>query len=181
MAPQKHILIIVGSAPCAGEDIANVLSLLGNDYATADYMLIGLDAVENVRVPVQYFATYHPVDILPARERRAALGGNTDYLVISHRQYADAAGNPLVDEIIPFTPPPGSSALLGVLAGLKMGYNKIIVCGCPLEGLTKKKSNYSKYQKGWLAKKAALGDSVRSLSGWTKEFLGEPTRGWLNE
>ncbi len=174
-------MILIGSAPCAGRDIANMMSLLDADYAVADYMLIGIDTVELVSVPVQYFATYHPVDIVPGRVRRALSGGNTDYCVVSHRQYCDKNGEPLVDEIVPFSPPSGSSALLGALAGVKLCYKKIVLCGCPLEGPTKKNSNYSKYQKGWTAKKAALGDCVRSLSGWTKDFLGEPTRGWLHD
>ncbi len=178
----KSILIIIGSAPCAGQDMANMMSLLDGRYAVADYMLIGLDAVEKVRVHVKYFATYHPVDIVPAREKRAAIGGNTDYKIISHQQYAsDDDGVNLVDLIIPHEGPSGSSALLGTLAGLQIGYKKIVLCGCPLVGVNDKQSDYAHFQKGWEAKKAALGDCVRSLSGWTKDFLGEPTRGWLHE
>ena len=36
------------------------------------------------------------------------------------------------------------------------------------------------YRKQWIAHKARLDGRVKSLSGWTKELLGEPTSDWIN-
>ena len=144
-------------------------------------MLIGLDSVEKYPGHAYYFATYHPSDIAQAIERRKAFGGNTDYTIISHQPHLDnATGRDMVGLIIPFEPPTGSSALLGVLAGIKLGYEKIIVCGCPLTGANDKAYDYAKFRPGWTAKLAAIKDVTRSMSGWTMELLGAPTAEWMS-
>lgn len=178
----NRILIVVGAAPCSQDDISVCLLTVPRPLSTVSFMLIGIDAVDKYQGRGDYFATYHPVDILPAIDRRAELGANTDYIVISHKSYFDqSAGRDVVDKIVPFRPPSGSSALLGVLAGISLGYKKIILCGCPLEGKNKKKSSYEVYRRGWTAKLQEIKDVVRSMSGWTRELLGAPTGEWLNE
>lgn len=178
MRDTRNVLIIVGSAPCAQEDVAGALSLLHEiqDMNDAfDVMAIGMDAV-NYIVHIDYFATYHTADIDEARIRREADGLNTDYKIIAHMQYKE-----MVQTILPCNPPSGSSALLGVLAGIKLGYRKIIVCGCPLIGKNAKGFDYANFQKGWTAKFAAIKDKTRSMSGWTKKLLGAPDEVWLND
>jgi hypothetical protein len=181
MNAQNKILIIIGSAPCVTEDIASLLCAMNLDPCSCSYMLIGLDAVEKHPAHAEYFATYHPSDIGPAFGRRKAAGANTDYMIIAHQPHIDAStGRDLVDLIIPFEPPTGSSALLGVLAGIKLGYEKIIVCGCPLMGKNDKQYDYANFRAGWTAKLAMIKDKTRSMSGWTKELLGAPTKEWLD-
>jgi hypothetical protein len=191
MSDKKNILILIGAAPCVVDDIKAFLSLRGEScdpwqsccpaYAGLDWMAIGLDAINLASWPIQYFATYHPSEIEEARERRARAGGNTDYMVIAHQQHAEkATGRGLVDLILPCEPPSGSSALLGVLAGIKMGYEKIIVCGCPLIGTNAAGYDYSYFRIGWEAKLNEIRDKTRAMSGWTRELLGMPDTNWLN-
>jgi hypothetical protein len=144
-------------------------------------MIIGLDAVDKYSFDAKYFATYHPSDIEPAMERRKKYGGNINFeKIIAHQQHHNnATGRDLVDLIIPCEPPTGSSALLGVLAGIRMGYEKIIVCGCPLIGSNDKAYDYAKFQPGWTAKLNEIKGVTRSMSGWTRELLGAPTKEWL--
>jgi hypothetical protein len=187
MNTPNKLLIIVGSAPCVQEDIAVALASRHASRFTLheiDFMLIGLDSVDKCLWPAKYFATYHPVDIIPAKERRAKAGGNTDWIVISQ-----VANNGLlepktiiydVDMVIPLIGRSGSSALLGIHAGIREGYLKIIVCGCPLTGKNDKGQSYSVFQKGWMAKHEEIKDNVRSMSGWTRELLGAPTEEWLS-
>lgn len=178
----NKLLIIVGSAHCVADDIAACLSTIHHPPSTVSFMLIGLDAVDKYIGYADYFATYHPVDIEPAYERRDACGGNTDYVVIANTQYADQEkGHHLVDMIVPFKPPSGSSALLGTLAAIKLRYKKIILCGCPLTGKNDKGEDYAHYQKGWIAVGQQVKDYVRSMSGWTREYLGAPTEEWITE
>jgi hypothetical protein len=171
---KKRILIIVGAAPSALADVNTFLALRVENGAPkddgVDFMIIGMDAAF-IPTPVKYMATYHPVDIDEARKRREAAGLNTDFAVIAHQQNQDK-----VSLIIPCKPPSGSSALLGVLAGIKYGYKKIIVCGCPLQD-----KKYLQYQKGWTAKKEEIKNVTRSMSGWTRELLGAPDAEWLSE
>lgn len=146
-----------------------------------DFMTIGLDAVDKAPWPIQYFATYHPSEIEMSKERRRVQGGNVDYRVISHVQFQSSGTDKkdLVDFIVGFEPPSGSSSLLGVLAGIKMGYQKIILCGCPLIGENGKGYDYAKFREGWTAKLDAIRQTTRSMSGWTKELLGAPSEPWL--
>lgn len=189
----KKILIIVGSAPCSAEDIIAFSSMYQGKQqlysydpsvdAACDFMLIGLDSVEKIPWPAQYFATYHTSDIGPAVDRRKFYGGNVDFkMIIAHQQHIEkSTGRELVGLIIPCEPPSGSSALLGVLAGIRLGYEKIIVCGCPLIGVNNKQYDYANFQKGWTAKLNEIKDKTRSMSGWTRDLLGAPTEEWILE
>jgi hypothetical protein len=158
-------LIVVGSAPCTQEDLASLPPM------EADYMLIGLDSVEKYLGHVQYMATHHPAEIQQTTERRRKAGGNTDWRTISHEK------RPGVDIVTPLNgKPSGSSAMLGILTALKLGYNRIICCGCPLTGDKK----YESFHRGWTSRLDLIKDNVRSCSGWTRDLIGEPTEEWLN-
>ena len=170
----KSYLVIIGAAPCVKDDIAN----LPVSPEACDFIAVGLDAMDKLLGRIEYMATYHPYEIAQCRERRTKAGGNVDYKVVSHITQG-ASGS--VDIVIPFKQPSGSSALLGVLAGIKEGYRKMILCGCPLEdevrdGRTK---NYQQFRDGWKAHLDEYVGKVRSMSGWTKDFLGYPTEEWL--
>jgi hypothetical protein len=60
-----------------------------------------------------------------------------------------------------------------------LGYKRIILCGCPLIGFNKGNQSYAPFQKGWEKNGEELKPFVRSMSGFTREFLGEPDKGWL--
>jgi hypothetical protein len=171
-------LIITGSAPCTVEDIERVPG-----YRDFDFMAIGLDAVDKYPWPILYVVTYHPEKLPEALERRAAIG-NTDYQTISHISELAEKGTVTkydVDIIEPHEGSSGSSAMLGTLAGLRLGYKRIILCGCPLQGKNLIGGSYEGFQAGWEAKKKVVAEFVRSMSGWTREFLGAPTDDWLRE
>jgi hypothetical protein len=175
-----NLLIITGAAPSVWADIERVPDLVteiipGRGYMNYDFMAIGLDAVDKYAWPIRYVATYHPAEIQQIKERRQATAGNTDYQVISHETRPD------VDIFIKdWWRPSGSSSLLGVQAALQLGYQKIILCGCPLTGESAKKDNYNTFHIGWTDKHKQIKDHVRSMSGWTKELLGAPTEEWLH-
>lgn len=126
---------------------------------------------------VDYFATYHTIDIEPYRRKREAKGLNTDYKVISHVKEK----NKSIDLIYPYEKPSGSSSLLAAIAAVNQGYKKIVLCGCPLEGVNDQGVSYKGFQQGWIKHVKKLNGCVRSMSGWTKEFLGEPTKEFLGE
>jgi len=83
----------------------------------------------------------------------------------------------------------GSSGLFAVLGALELGYDQLILCGVTMDG--KKKHDptagqlidatcpYDSYRPGWYKVQAQIKDKVRSMSGWTAELLGKPTREWL--
>ena len=172
----NKILLITGSAPCVADDIFSALFIAtksNNSYRDIDFMAIGLSSVDKHIRHIKYMATYHPAEIPEIKKRREAVGGNIDYLVISHEK------KPGVDILEPFIPPTGSSSHLGALAAIRLGYKKIILCGCPLEGNTSNGNDAKVFRDGWTAKIDIVKDEVRSMSGWTKELLGYPTLEWL--
>ena len=174
-AIKKEIMMITGSAPCVLEDIDGFFSAFGLPHSCCCFMIIGLSASGMHAIYSRYMATYHPNQIPEIKKRRESIGGNTDYTVISHLT------SPGVDIIEPLLPGDrsGSSSLLGALAAIKLGYDRIVLCGCPLEGKNNNGSPYDSFRVGWENKKKYLNDRVRSMSGWTRELLGAPTQEWL--
>lgn len=170
-------LLIVGPAPCLQEDLAALIQtdivFLLDRRVKYDVMAIGLDMAEYPG-HIEHVATYHPQELLDFRKRREAIGGNTDYETHAH---GDVDG--LVNRLWPYQPPSGSSAMLGIEAGMGMGYKRIVVAGCPLVG--HKYAVTLDYRSGWTARYDKIKDTVRSLSGWTMELLGAPTKEWLEE
>lgn len=169
----KKLLIVTGSAPCVMQDI----SMLPYGLRVADlhYMAIGLDAVDKYLYPILYVATFHPAEIAEILDRRRDCGGNTDYRVISHEN------RPEVDIFIAdWWKPTGSSALLGAQAAMTvLGYERIILCGCPLEGRNGKGNSYESFRKGWETNRDKVLGKVTSMSGWTAQLLGMPTEEWI--
>lgn len=45
------------------------------------------------------------------------------------------------------------------------GYDEVVLAGCPLTG------SYAYFRSGWEVYAEHLAGRVRSMSGWTKEFL----------
>lgn len=112
---------------------------------------------------VRWWATYHPefFEMEGWLERRKELGGNTDMTIIAD---SDFKGIPGVVRQGPALS--GSSTLFGVLAGLDLGYARVLVAGAPLDA-----PGYHCYRRGWISQAPALKGRVFSLSGWTKTFL----------
>uniref|UniRef100_A0A6M3KFL3 Uncharacterized protein n=1 Tax=viral metagenome TaxID=1070528 RepID=A0A6M3KFL3_9ZZZZ len=85
----------------------------------------------------------------------------------------------------------GSSALFGTFAGLHIGYEKIVLAGCPLDTNghyywpDKRKETLGPIWLGfdfmaWLDfAEMPEADRVRSLSGYTAKMIGEATREWV--
>jgi hypothetical protein len=163
-------IVLIGRADYWKEDLKELQKLI-NDF---DVMAVGLDCLYSG--VIKYFVTYHPTDIVEYLKRRSFAETNTNFRIIGHKS------NPGVDIIELHREPSGSSALLGSFAAIKLGYNKIILCGCPMEGRHPNNfQSYNHFQKGWIAYKSEVEGKVKSMSGWTKEFLGAPTEEWLED
>ena len=160
-------IILIGSAPCVIDDLCHLAITFEHELKGVHYAAIGLSGVMVTSWPLSYIASYHIEDIPQIKEIEP------DAPIVSYIQEAG------VDIVIPFTAPSGSSALLGALAGLKLGYDRIILAGCPLIGRSSTGDDITQFQVGWKAQFETVKDNVRSCSGWTAEFLGEPSSEWL--
>lgn len=84
----------------------------------------------------------------------------------------------------------GTSGLLAVMVGLALGYDRIVLCGVPMDGSGHLYDDCGittgPLMQEWLEtewKKIAqvyFNDRVRSMSGRTMEWLGAPSMEWLN-
>jgi hypothetical protein len=84
----------------------------------------------------------------------------------------------------------GSSGLFAAMVGLALGYDKIILAGVPIDGSGhffdppgKEVNQFLGQNIKWEwehARDTYFKGRVRSLSGRTKEWLGEPMEGWIN-
>lgn len=167
------LLVVCGSAPCLKED----LETLGELYrGKVDFMAVGLDVAMRP-VAWKYIATGHFEDIQFIHQY-AALHNLKGYKLIHHNKQL---GVDIIEPLENWVG--GSSALLGVVAALKLGYNKIVLCGCPMAGPNPGHpgADYSMFQDRWVKEAVGISPHVRSMSGFTKDLLGSPEGEWLNE
>ena len=80
----------------------------------------------------------------------------------------------------------GSSGLLAITVALHLGFDKIILCGVPLD---KKAAHFDypgdwldapRYRSAWLRRMGDMLGKVKSFSGWTHRKFGSPTQEWLD-
>lgn len=163
------VIAIIGRAPCWSADFKSLTVMVPE----VDIMTVGKDC--EYAGHINFFATYHPADIPVYKAKRSSAGQNIDYKIVCHVNEKDKPA----DLVFRYEHPSGSSALLGTQAAIFSGYKKIVLCGCPLEGVNENNYSYTSFQKGWVKHKAELGNCVRSMSGWTAKFLGKPDLEWL--
>lgn len=128
---------------------------------------------------LKLWASLHPEKLGRwQRERK----GNPDYIACAHKGHFDARIDLIANEIWYGT----SGLFLIQVAAIMFGYTRIIACGMPIAD----KPHYfdqaqwdgvSRYRRGWTeaVQQPELKDRVRSMSGWTRELVGEPTQSWL--
>lgn len=81
----------------------------------------------------------------------------------------------------------GSSGLMAVTVALELGFDKIILCGVPIEDSAahflyqEDWQGAKRYQQAWQRHVAELAGKVRSMDGWTSQFLGRPDAFWLQQ
>jgi len=169
-----NTLVILGTAPCIEEDITNLSAM--TKEGDCDLMAAGLDSFKRP-VPWKYVASGHYED-LSLINSYAGLHGLKGYKLI---HYQLRVGVDIVVSLDVWEG--GSSALLGVIAGIREGYKKIVLCGCPMEGANPGHpgADYSMFQGKWTESVSLLCNYVRSMSGFTMKLLGAPTEEWLNE
>lgn len=172
--------IVVGSAPCVFDDLA----------AAPKWPMIVVNwaGIRHLG-PIEFWASIHRKLIYKGIEMRREADGDMDFtafIKLPKRQR------------LQHVPPPtrvveakqllgsGSSGLFAVEIALRMGYERLVLCGIPLTGTTtiQESGEEERVRKGqpfietfhdaWIRNFELLSPHVRSMSGWTREFLGDP-------
>lgn len=171
-------LLILGGADNVWEDYKEAKNLLDKADQNYDVAVIN-DMIHTFHGHVDYFFSLHGEKASNWMKERKQ--GNQDYYRVFHKDHSNS------DEEIQ-DKWGGSSGLYAIQLGLlRFKYQKIIICGIPMD----KRPNhfrdeeawrqYHKYQKGWFKAKKTIMDHVKSMSGWSQAFLGEPTVEWLTD
>lgn len=169
--------LILGGANCLIEDKLAALELFEPD------MIIGCNhAARDELGRVDHWATMHP-ELFPLWIRQRTAAGRPLEAQLWHARHARL---PAGIESTPIDSWGGSSGMLCVRLAIHLRCEKIVLAGVPMR---KTFSHYDcklpwfearQYWSAWERRKAEMADRVRSLSGWTADLLGRPTREWLD-
>jgi hypothetical protein len=175
-----HGVIVLGSAPCWREDLE-----AAREYAP-DWPVLAVNGVGTLYLePITAWCSIHGNDLVKWMRLREERGGNGDYAAYGNFSDKQEDGG-----AIRWNRPNagGSSGLHGVELALEIGYERVLLCGMPLEGQERVRSldgiavegvcPYKSYHDGWQRLLPKLDGCVKSMSGWTQKLLGKPTKGW---
>lgn len=167
-------LIALGGAGGLWDELEQALDLC----PTADIGAVN-EAGKDYRGHLSLWATLHEEKFEKWQRHRK---GNSDYLAVTHKGHP----MPRIDRIVPERWSGSSGLYLVQVAVIELGYSRVICCGIPMSETPhyfddKAWSVAHNYRRGWkrASESLELQGRVRSMSGWTRELLGHPTREWL--
>ncbi len=174
-----NVAIVLGGAVGVWEELSSIMAMLDESP-----VIIGTNhAGRDFPGYLDHWVSYH-VELLPmwieARERAGLPPAGAYWSV----QRSRPASTTL--EVRRVKNHGGSSGLVAVDVALELGCDRVVVCGCPLEMAAAHYDNpaswrdANNYKKAWRTRQSQMG-AVRSMSGFTREILGAPTKEWLNE
>jgi hypothetical protein len=177
--PQSSNLLILGCGACLWDDLARYDSI----HADQDRMGVN-DAIIHYTGVLQHGASLHDdcLEWLANYRQKFIKPTSPDPMIAHYWPYPTTQFNYQPSRAWEFVDfPPGSSSYYAVLVGLGLGYERIILAGVPMD-----KSahfycpNYpydywTPYGPAWQrAAETIFEGRVKSLSGNTRELLGEP-------
>lgn len=192
-------LLILGSAACLWDD----LEAIGDDDWAGDRMAVNLSAIFYDRHRLRHWATVHPDGYgfqceVPWWRRRPDRQGKAFDLhgatfATKAREVSLASRNPKPDDIVEWPWPgrrrQGTSSLFAAHVAVQLGYDRIVLCGVPLDGSGYffRKHRVADQESRTFARRHChdmwrevapeWGGKVTSMSGFTRELLGEPQHG----
>lgn len=180
---QDTLAVVVGSAPCRDQDFEK-LNGFEFDVIAVNYSGIVLERVD-------HWISIHG-DMMPEwLDTRTAAGRDLPGVIVGNFMNGNHDKRLVRWEVRPY---PGSSSLFAVRWALFWGYRRIVLCGVPLAGrhsllpdgsMIEDPRDYNCYHEDWIKqtvrdiKPLPLDGYVRSMSGWTREHFGAPTKEFL--
>lgn len=137
------------------------------------------------------FVTLHPDRLFGWLQDRKAAGRPAALKTVVHEgwkarmQSDDLKPDVVTEYLFEGQRDSGSSGLFCVKYALvNLRLPKAVVCGVPMQAShghffrARDWSGAHKHQKGWVQAMPHIAGRVKSMSGWTRELLGEPDREW---
>lgn len=176
--PAIRTALIIGSADSVAADREAALELFTPD------LVIGCNhAARDYPGRLDHWATMHP-DLYKLWVPQRARQGFAPAGQLWHaRHRVPAAGF----DSRPIESWGGSSGLLCVAVAFELGVERIVLAGVPMLKTAGHYDDSKQWQEArcywpaWERRAALMRDRVKSMSGWTRDLLGEPTRGWFGD
>lgn len=177
--------LVLGSARCMWDDVERALDLTEFDGVVAAK---GVGEVWPGHLDA--WVTLHPEKIRKSIDARSRAGYPRCLRVFAHK--TDAHSRRYVTDPVPYKfdsqNNSGSSGLFAVKVALEhLGFDRVVLCGMPLDRSQGRLDGLdlwhgsNTFEKGFRESFPLIKDRVRSMSGVTKQLLGEPTVQWLTE
>lgn len=173
------VALCLGAAECLDDDLKAAL-----DLCEPDFIIACNDAIPHWPGRLDAAVSLHCDHQHARRELRRERGypEPDEWLVAPNR---DAGWQSLVDHLLPGMGVSGSSGLFAVKVGLfDFGADKAIIAGMPLDptlhcdGRTIFTCAWT-FRDAWREIPDRIKPRIRSMSGWTAQFLGRPDKEWL--
>lgn len=160
--------LVVGGAACVWDDLAAAQALGEYDVVAA------VNDVGAKLDRLDFWCSLHP-DKFP---RWMKARGSSDNIELWAHTKAGKLPLHVIDDW------GGSSGLFAVRVLLEKGFTRIVLCGVPMEPTahffdTRAWVDCVSYRAAWQRRQPFLSRYVRSMSGWTRDLLGEPSSDWL--
>lgn len=147
--------LIIGDAPCKSEDVIRALKIF-NRFDVCCINRAGLWYPNEFK----HWFSWHSPELIGWAEKRPGARLHTTY------QHDGV-------ELHSVKRPYGSSTMAAIQVMLEcFGYHKAVLAGCPQDG------PYRRFCSEW-DQLHDLKHRIRSMSGYTKQLFGTPTREWL--
>jgi len=179
--------LVLGGAATLWRDVAGAL-----DLGSFDVVVACNDAGSVWPGRLDAIVTLHAEKLGFWMERRERAGFDLPERIIGH----DAAKRStlrITDKVTNFVEyrfsgqaDSGSSGLFALKYALEdMGCDRAVLCGVPMHEVGAHFFDLTPWggavahRRGWNQALTVIGDRARSMSGWTADLLGKPTKEWL--
>lgn len=170
--------LVIGSANTLEDDYRRARELFTPD------LIIGCNhAARDHPGPLDHWVTMHP-DLFPlwlGQRRRRNLPDPGRFWHARHRPVPAQIESTAIESW------GGSSGMLCIAVALELKCDRVVLAGVPMH---KKFHHFDDprpwqearaYRQAWEARAPMLRGRVKSMSGWTRDLLGEPEGEWLGQ
>lgn len=167
--------LVLGSAGTLEADRAAALQLFEPDVVIACN-----HAARDEPGRVDHWATMHPEQFPSWLAVRAAAGREPAGRLWHARHHVSAVDSTPIESW------GGSSGLLCVAVAFEIGCSHVVLAGVPMVKMSRHYDDARpwmearRYWPVWERRRPLLEPRVRSMSGWTCDLLGAPTRDWID-
>lgn len=175
----SKVAIVIGGAQGVWEELESALGLVKG----RDFIVIATNHAGRLYAGhIDAWVTLHPECLREWRSDRKDAGFNDDYEAFVHENRRG-----LIDvQVVPHGWYASSGIYAAQVATQALDCAGVILCGVPLEeerghiAFPGPWIEWAMYRAGAEAAKAD-GTPIRSMSGWTADLFGQPTKAWLKQ